>query len=273
MQIRAAALIYILIAMLFPGLPAEAVPAGSQTPTTGQWADADQGDPKKKDKKKKKKKKRKKKKKAEKKKPAKAPEWTFSDSPMGHYLWLVRQLPDFSEFPRATEKITLSAVAKRKKDLMFLESCEAKKTKHGWKVSGCKAIKVDDDSFLSRLVSRGADTSASAESSAGLTKLSKQVSKAKKVKDLHPLMLKTGLKNPKGYKSTDDLDEDLKSCGSSRYRKALRSYPRARYVGPNVVVIDLEYVVEKGGKSYRVKSTMAKTKDGWKLGGFRVKCY
>jgi len=260
-----------MVAILFSGAPAIAAQTDGLTPKTGSWAAAEDGDPKKKDKKKKRKKKRKKKDK--KKEPAKAPEWTFSRTPMGHYFWLVRQLPDFSDFPKATEKITLSVVAKRKKDLMFLESCESNKTKHGWKVSGCKAVKVDDDSFLSRLVSRGADTSASPQSSAGLTELCKKVRKAKKVSDLPPLMLKTGLKNPKGYKTTDDLDEDVKSCGSSKYRKALRSFPKARYVGPNVVVIDLEYVVEKGGKSFRVKSALAKTKDGWKLGSFRVQCY
>ena len=267
----AAALMYFLTATSPPGPQAVTAGLGGETPEKSGWSTEECGDPKKKDRKKDKKKRKKKKKK--KKEPQKAPEWAFSSTPMGHYLWLVRQLPDFSDFPRKTEKITLSAVAKRKRDLMFLESCLARRTKHGWQVSGCKGVKVGDDSFLSRLVSRGADTSASPGSAAGLADVSKKVARAKKPADLHPLMLKTGLKNPKGYKSTDDLDEDLKSCGSSRYRKALKGFPEARYVGPNVVVIDLEYVVEKGGKSYRVKATLAKTKDGWKLGGFRVHCY
>ena len=272
MQILAAALIYMLTAVPPPEPQGAAHKLSEEIDRTTTLGETKDGDPKKKDKKKDKKRKKKRKKK-KKKEPEKAPEWAFSSTPMGHYLWLVRQLPDFSDFPRKTEKITLSVVAKRKKDLMFLESCQAKRTKHGWQVSGCKGVKVGDDSFLSRLVSRGADTSASPDSAAGLADVSRKVAKAKKPADLHPLMLKTGLKNPKGYKSTDDLDEDLKSCGSSRYRKALKGFPRARYVGPNVVVIDLEYVVEKGGKSFRVKAALAKTKDGWRLGGFRVHCY
>ena len=40
-----------------------------------------------------------------------------------------------------------------------------------------------------------------------------------------------------------------------------------------VLGASLEYVVEKGDRSYRVKATLAKTKDGWRLGGFRVHCY
>jgi hypothetical protein len=202
-----------------------------------------------------------------------APEWSWSKGPFTHFAWLARQLPDFARFPSSTREIRLSIVAHREKSLLFLDSCLAKEKAGKWQVSKCNAVALDEKQLLSRLVRAGTDTSASPTSLDELQTFLASVRKTARKEDLLPLLLKASVENKDAYRLLDDIDADLKECGTKRFFKALGSLPKATYIGPNVVVIDLSYTVEKGSSSFKLKTSLAKTKAGWRVGGLQLKCF
>jgi len=226
------------------------------------------------DKKGKKKKRKKASKKSDKKKVTKVklPEWEYGDGPFSHFLWLARQFPDFEGFRSSADEIAVSIVAHRKKALLFLDSCTANQKKSGWRISNCNAVKLKDKDFLGRLVKAGTDTSANPDSLKSLGKFMKEIRRTAKRKDLLPLLMEASVANREGYRLLDDVEADEKACGARSYYRALGTLPKPAYLGPNVVVIDLAYKVQRKG-SYKVHASFAKTDKGWRLGGLRVHCY
>ena len=207
-------------------------------------------------------------------KPEAPPTWSWSrKAPYTHFLWLARQFPDFTGFPKATREISLSIVAHRNKALLFLDSCLAKPKKDSWQITRCNAVSLDDKGLLSRLVKGGTDTSESARSLADLKQFIADVKKVGKKDKLVPHLMEASVENKEGYRLMDDIAGDLKECGSSHYFKALGSLPSVAFIGTNVVVVDLQYTVERGKKSYKLKVSLAKTKKGWRIGGLQIHCY
>jgi hypothetical protein len=225
------------------------------------------------DKKSKKGRKGKKDKQQEKKVETPAPEWSWTGGPFTHFAWLSRQMPDFARFPGKVREIQLSIVAHRKKSLLFLDSCMAKEKRGQWQVSKCNAVALDDKQFLARLVKAGTDTTSSTSSLRDLQAFLKKIRKSAKQDHLLPLLLEASVENKEAYRLLDDVEADIKSCGAKRYFKALGGLPKAKYLGSNVVVIDLGYTVEKGKSSYKIKLSLAKTGKGWRIGGLQLKCF
>lgn len=202
-----------------------------------------------------------------------APEWSWTGGPYTHFAWLVRQMPDFARFPRQAREIRLSIVAHRKKSLLFLDSCLAKEKRGQWQVSKCNAVALDDKQFLARLVKAGTDTTSSASSLTELQAFLKKVAKTAKKEQLLPLLLEASVENKEAYRLLDDIEADIKECGAKRYFRALGGLPQAKYIGTNVVVVDLGYTVERGKSSYKLKVSLAKTGKGWRIGGLQLKCF
>jgi len=274
MQTLALALTIVLLAG-----PAPAGEPDSQTASAGLLAPAGREGTEEtrapgKDKKKKRKKKKKKSKSKSKKSKRKeaAPEWKYRDTPFGDFIWLARQLPDFTDFGRHTKEITLSIVAPKKGAMLFMDSCRAVKKK-GWRISDCKVVRMAGKKMLGRLVKAGTDTSASPDSLARLKDLLRLVRRSNSVKSLKPGLMESSVANRQGYQLLDDVEGDIKECGKKRYFRALGSLPTPKHIGPEVVVVDLGYVVERESRSFKVKASLAKTKNGWRVGGLRVKCF
>jgi hypothetical protein len=232
------------------------------------------GSDKKKKKKKKKKKNRKKKpekKKAEKKK--EAPVWTPADTVFGSFLWMARQMPDFQDFPKGTEEVSLSVVAKKGKGLVFVEGCTATMEKKRWVVSGCRVVHIRQKGFLTKLVETGADTSSSPESASQLRDSFKKIKKSPGPDKLKSFILPSTLSNRKGHTALDDITMDRKACGKKAHKRAIRNLPLPRYIGPDVLVFDLTYTAGTSSRAHKVRLNGAKTRKGWKLGSLRVHCH
>ena len=202
-----------------------------------------------------------------------APEWSWTGGPFTQFSWLARQMPDFARFPSRVREIHLSIVAHRKKSLLFLDSCMAKEKRGQWQVSKCNAVALDDKQFLARLVKAGTDTTSSNSSLTDLQAFLKKIRKSAKLEHLLPLLLEASVENKEAYRLLDDIEADIKACGSKRYFKVLGGLPKAKYLGTSVVVVDLSYTVEKGKSSYKIKLSLAKTKVGWRIGGLQIKCF
>jgi len=201
-------------------------------------------------------------------------EWEHAGSPISDFLFLSRELPDFTGLPDDAQKLTLAVVALRAKALLFLEGCQADRGKRAWTVSGCRAVKVEEGTFLSKLVAGGTDTEPDPDSARKLAALFADARKARDPAGLVPLLLPSAVSERKGVKANDDLVQDHKACGDAKYRAALGSLPLPAYVGSNAVVLDIAYVVERGGSSFKVQASVARTrKDGWRFGSLRVRCY
>ena len=220
------------------------------------------------------KKKKKKKKKGKKETVAPAlPEWKHTDAPFSDFIWMARQLPDFEGFPSRTEKITLSIVAPRKKTLLFLDSCKAERRKKGWRVQNCNALRIRDKDFLARLVRGGTDTKMDPNSLKKLKQLTRSIRKSGKLKKLEQSFTEASKANKEGYRLADDVEGDIKSCGAKRYFKALATMPSPTFVGSNVVVIDVSYVIGHKANPFKVDAALVRTDGGWRVGGLRVHCY
>lgn len=202
-----------------------------------------------------------------------APEWSWTGGPFTHFAWLARQMPDIARFPRNVREVRLAIVAHRKKSLLFLDSCMAQEKRGQWQVSKCNAVALDDKQFLAKLVKAGTDTSSAASSLADLQSFLKKVRKTAKQDQLLPLLLEASVENKDAYRLLDDIEADLKTCGRKRYFRILGGLPQAKFLGTNVVVIDLGYTVEKGKSSYKIKVSLAKTGKGWRIGGLQLKCF
>jgi len=206
-------------------------------------------------------------------KAAEPAEWKHAGSPVSDFLFLAREMPDFSRLPADADKITVSTVALRDGGLLFLEGCTADKKKHGWTVTGGKSVRIEEGTFLAKLVAGGTETSPEPDSGAKLDELMSKVRKTRKAEELAELFMPSVLSSRKGLKADDDLLLDRKACGESRYLAAVSSLPSFSYAGAHVVVLDFSYVVDKAGASYKVQTSLARTKDGWRLGSLRVRCY
>lgn len=205
--------------------------------------------------------------------PEPEPEWKPAKTPFVDFFKLVREMPDFGNFPSGTDGIELSMVVHDKSGLIFLDSCKAIPTKQGWQVEGCRAVRLKQGEFLARLVAAGTDTSARPGSLKSLVKILKKARKARKLEQLVETFLEAARENPKAYSIMDDVKGDIAQCGSKRYFSFLSTLPEPRYVGASTVVIDLSYTGKKKGRPYKVKASLAKTKQGWRIGALRVYCY
>lgn len=274
----------VMVLFLFPAPGLYAGPGG--TPPSPEAAQPDK--PAKKKKKKKKKSTRKKsekdkkrKKKNRKKKPEKkgaekkkeAPKWTPADTVFGSFLWMARQMPDFQDFPKGTEEVSLSVVAKKGKGLVFVEGCTATLEKKRWVVSGCRTVQIRQKGFLTKLIESGADTSSSPESANQLRDSFKKIKRSAVPKKLKSFILPSTLSNRKGHTALDDITMDQKACGKKAHKRAIQKLPIPRYVGPDVLVFDLTYTAGTSSKAHKIRLNGAKTRDGWKLGSLRVHCH
>jgi len=202
-----------------------------------------------------------------------APEWKRSDTPYGNFLAAARQMPDFTHFPAATDSIGVTVAAGAGKGLVFLDSVQARKTRSGFKVTGGNAVPVGDKDLVSKLVMGGADTTPDPESARHLNETLTVLRKAKKVEALSPAFLEAASVNKKAYRINDDVAADVKACGDKRYFAALSTLPEAAFIGPDAVVVELEYTVQDSARSFKVRVSAARLKEGWRVGGLRVTCY
>ena len=205
--------------------------------------------------------------------PPASPEWSYGPTPYATFLWLAREMPDFYGFNSDVTTIEISMAAHRDKNLLFFDGCKAQTGKAGWTVSDCKAVELGEDEFLSRLVAQGTDLSGNPDTMPQLDDTLSKVRKAGKLEDLLPLFSDGGMANAKGYKLSDDVELDMKQCGTDRYRNALSIVPSVRFLGPHVVFVDVTLSAERPKGAYRVKLTLLKIEGAWKLGGLRVVCY
>lgn len=271
-----------LVFMLATLLAAPAL-AGAARSSGGpaSWTDGQQDKPKRKKRAKKSRTRKKKRDKSKPKKaagkspaePEKAPEWTPEDTVFGPFLWVARQLPDFHDFPKGVEEISLSAVARQGKSMIFVEGCNAALEKKRWVVSACRVVEIREKSFLTKLVEGGADISAAPDSAKRLRDTFKKLRKARTPEKLEPFVLPSSLSNRKGHTSVDDIRMDRDKCGRKAHERAIRSLPLPRFIGTDVLVFDLSYTTGSSSKGHKVRLNAAKTKDGWKLGGLRVHCH
>ncbi len=202
-----------------------------------------------------------------------APIWKRTDSPYGNFLAATRQMPDFTRFPSGTESISVTVAVNEEKGLVFLDSVQARKAKGGFKVTGGNAVPVGDKDLVSKLVLGGADRSPDPESTGRFNGLLSIVRKARKVEGLSAAFLEAASANKKGYRINDDVAADMKACGDKRYFAALSTVPEVTYLGPDTVVVELEYTVQDASRSFKVRLSAARLQEGWKVGGLRVTCY
>jgi len=200
------------------------------------------------------------------------PPWKPGATPFVGFLRLAREMPDFGSFASGTDEIELSVVVHDGTGLSFLDECKAKAAKTGWQVEGCRAVRLKSGGFLSRLVAAGTDTSGAPGSLSGLKSLLDVLRKARKAEDIEKGYLEAARENPKAYSITHDVEADIKQCGAKRYFASLATVPVPQYVGPSAVVIDLGYGAQAKGRQFRLKASMARTREGWRLGGLRVWC-
>ncbi len=198
-------------------------------------------------------------------------EWQ-QKSPWSGFLWMARQLPDFRSFVSSTTEISMSAVAARGKDMVFMDGCKLAHVKKNWKVSGCQMATLGENDFLSKLVKKGADVTPNLNSLASLETLIKAIRTAREPADLNKLAPSSVKNEAKGNRLIDQLQADYKTCGKKRFIASIQSLPTPEFVGENLVVIELGYTHVSHNKTNRVSASFARTKKGWSLGKLRIQC-
>ncbi|GEM_PF-4495484 len=195
----------------------------------------------------------------------------IGDSPFDDLRLLMDQAPRFKRFSRQVFQATMSLVVFQDKEMLFLDGCQATRTKTTWKVSQCRVARAGEKEFLAKLVKLGAKLSAEPENAAKLNELFDQVRKVKKPEDLDGLMAAAVDKSPKGYKPTKEMLKEFEVCGAKRYADALESLPSLVFLGDRAVMVEISYSLYSS-RPVVVRLTAGKTNKGWKLSKLLVAC-
>ncbi len=199
--------------------------------------------------------------------------WTQGDSPLSHFLWVARQIPDLSGFPSNMSTLSLQLVVMREKDVYFVDGCRFNRQKGFWKLDQCSSVHVDRKHPLGKLVHLQGELSPDPQVHSEVQELLNHLGSARRPAALEDHLNPAGSKGPgKGHALLDLMDADARQCGKRVWSRHLRALPKVNYIGEHVMMWSVTYLLGDGGGETSVTLGLIRTQQGWRISDLRVQC-